>query len=158
MISKNVQGFSSGFPQNSAGLVGLTLKFSLMHKQSRHHVRHFGAVPPKSLLVPPPKREICPTSEDCAPKKATGLVPLECSLGPKTPEVMVIHLVFAGKFFAHFAMKTFFGLQPRICMFRDEDLFCGLHSRIRRKKIFALPKNCLCPPVTLLWRRASAQE
>ena len=29
-----------------------------------------GPCHPKSLLVPPPKRELCPPSEDCAPKKS----------------------------------------------------------------------------------------
>ena len=68
-----------------------------------------GPCPPNHCLCPP-KREMCPPSENCAPKKVTCSVPLECSSGLETPKILVINPVFVGKnrFFADFAMKTFF--------------------------------------------------
>ena len=58
----------------------------------------------------PPKRELYPPSEDSAPKKVTGPVPLECSSRPETPKVLVITPEFVSKncFFADFAIKTLF--------------------------------------------------
>ena len=45
-----------------------------------------GPCSPKSLLVPPPpQREVCSTSENCAPKE-TGQVPLESIFGPVPPK------------------------------------------------------------------------
>ena len=88
---------------------------------------HFGAMPPKSLLVPPFKREMFHPSKDCAPKKVKGLLPLECSSGPETPKIQSIReqkpffcssldenplfFVFTLEFVelrAYFAIKTFF--------------------------------------------------
>ena len=123
----------------------------------------------------------CPPNEDCSPNKVTSSVPLECSLGHETPEILVINSVFVGKnrFFADFAMRTFFTLFwssslntwnfenilrrrpffnlfiflvfiPRICgiswIFHDENLFYGLLSRIRRKKVFVPSQKLFMPP------------
>ena len=68
----------------------------------------FQAVPPNHSLCSP-KREMCPPNEDCAPKTVTGSVPLECSSGPETPEILVINPVISGKnrFFADFAFFCF---------------------------------------------------
>ena len=55
----------------------------------------------------PPKRTLCPPSENCAPKKFTGSGLLECKSRPKTPK-----LVF-----------TVLELASRNCFFRN---FCGL--------------------------------
>ena len=65
---------------------------------------HSGAVPPKWLLLPP-KRKLSPPSEDCAPKKLTGLGLLEITRfrSEKTFEV----LISAGKSL-RISVKTFF--------------------------------------------------
>ena len=94
---------------------------------------HFEAVPPKNHCL-------CPSSEDCAPKKVTGSVPLECNSRPETPKILVITPEFVSKncLFADFAIKTLFLLflvyTPefvKICarIFRDEYLFFGLKIR-----------------------------
>ena len=74
--------------------------------QARRHGGHFGAVPCKSLLVPP-QTKIVPPSEVCAPKKVTGSVPLKCSSRPETPKILGITPKFVSKncFFADFAIK-----------------------------------------------------
>ena len=114
---------------------------------------------------------MCPPSEDCVPKKVTGLVPPECAaiIGLTPPKYWSLtqyfwaRTVFFFRFcdenlffffspkFTHFAMKTFFfSLRPRIRgisrMFCDEDLFYGLHFRIRGKKFLCFPQNYLCLP------------
>ena len=107
-----------------------------------------------------------PPSEDCAPKKVTGLVPLECSSGFETPLILISNPVFAGKnrSFADFATKTFlvFTLEfIEFCAYfvKKTFLFLVITPSLSnsRKKIFLLPpKNYKCPPptVTLLWHRA----
>ena len=99
--------------------------------------RNSGAVPPKSLLVPP-KREFFPPSEDCAPKKVTGWVPLECSSRLEIPKILIITPEIMGKnqFFADSVFFSLFTLE------------------IEGNKFLCITKNCLCPPVTLLWRWA----
>ena len=117
-----------------------------------------------------PKREMCPPSEDCVPKKVTGSVPLECAavLGLKPPKYWSLNQFFWARtvFFVDFAMKIiflsspqnshilrwrpfFFSLRPRICgifrIFCDEDFFYGLHSRIRGKKFLGSPKIVYAP-------------
>ena len=94
-----------------------------------HFASHSGPAPrgsfrgraPKSLLVPP-KRELCPPSENCAPKKLTGSVLLECKSSPETPKILLITLKFVSKdcFFVDFAMNTdcFCGLTPEIMKLR----------------------------------------
>ena len=70
----------------------------------------------KSLLVPPQTRNV-PPCEDCATKKVTGPVPLQCSSVSETPKILIVNPVFMSKnrFFANFAMKIFFfALHPRI--------------------------------------------
>ena len=81
-----------------------------------------GPCPPKSLLVPP-KWELCPPppSEDCAPKKLTGLVLLECNWRPEA-KILVITLEFVSKncFFVDFAINTvcFCGVTPEFMKIR----------------------------------------
>ena len=62
-----------------------------------------------------PKRESCPSSEDCAPQKLTSSVLLECNSRPETPKILAITLEFASKncFFVDFAIKT-------VCVFTPE--------------------------------------
>ena len=102
-----------------------------------------------------PKREMCPPSEDCASKKVTGSVPLDCSSGPETPKILFINPVFVSKnrFFADFTMKTFilfFGLHPKIRgisrIFYDEDLFLWSSLSNSREKSFCAPKKLHMPP------------
>ena len=117
--------------------------------QARRHGGNFEAVPPK--------REMCHLSVDCAPKRVTSSVPLECSSGSKTPKILIINPVFVGtnRCFADFAMKTFFffALHPRIrrimryAYFAKMTFFFGLHFRIREKYIFVPPqKKKFMPP------------
>ena len=98
---------------------------------------HSGAVPPKSLLVPPQTKTF-PPCENCSPKKVTDSMPPECSSRPETPKILIItsKLVSKNRSFADSTVKTFF----------------GLHSRILYPTniVYAPPP----PPVTLLLRRA----
>ena len=57
--------------------------------QTRRHGSHSGAVPPQITACAPQTRIVNP-SEDCAPKKVTGSVPLECSWRSETPKILVI--------------------------------------------------------------------
>ena len=76
-----------------------------------------------------PKRELCPPSEDCAPKKVKSSVPLKCSSRPGTLNILVVTPEFVSKncFFADFAIKTlFFGSTPeieKICVFFELKTF-----------------------------------
>ena len=79
---------------------------------------HSGAVRPQITACSPPHENCAPTpSEDCAPKKLTGLVQLECYSRPETPNIVVITPEFASKncFFIDFAINTvcFCGFTPK---------------------------------------------
>ena len=90
---------------------------------------------PKSLLVPP--------SEDCAPKKLTGSVLLECKSSPETPKILLITLKFVCKncFFADFAMKT--------------DCFCRLTPEIMKLRVYFGTKTFIfCFSPQNLWKFA----
>ena len=65
-----------------------------------------------------------PPSEDCAPKKLTGSVLLECKSSPETPKLLLITLKFVSKncFFVDFAMNT--------------DCFCGLTPEIMELRVY----------------------
>ena len=93
-----------------------------------------------------PSENCAPSSEECAPKKLTDSVPLECSLRLETPKILIISPKIREQ-------KAFF---RRFC---GEDLFfCffGLHSRIWGNKVFVSPKKIINAfPVTLLWRQTS---
>ena len=56
----------------------------------------------------PPNHCLCLPSEDCAPKKLTGSVLLECKSSPETPKILLITLKFVSKncFFVDFAMNS----------------------------------------------------
>ena len=77
-----------------------------------------------------------PPSEDCAPKKVTGLVPLKCSSRSETPKMLVITPEFVCKnsFFVDFVMSTHFSawFYPRTRRnshtFWDEDLLFSFWS------------------------------
>ena len=91
-----------------------------------------------------PNENCAPLREDCAPKKVTGLVPLECCSRLETPKIQIIIPEFVSKnrSFADSAVKNFF-----FC-------FYGGHSRIRGNKVFVHPKKIIyASPVTLLWRQ-----
>ena len=102
-------------------------------------------------MAVPPKRERCPPSGDCAPKKATGSVPLECSLGSETPKILIVNPVFVGKncFCAEFAMKTF-------CYWSSPQGSYNYAHMSRRKQFFFWSslsnsrKNGFLPPKTYL--------
>ena len=90
-----------------------------------------------------PNENCAPLSEDCAPKKVRGSVPLECSSRLETTKILIIIPEFESKnrSFADSAVKTFF------CFF-------GLPSRIRGNKVFVPPKKIIyASPVTLFWRQ-----
>ena len=72
----------------------------------------------------PPNHCLCPPSEDCAPKKLTGSVLLECKSSPETPKILLITLKFVSKncFFVNFAMNT--------------DCFCGLTPEIMKLRVY----------------------
>ena len=91
-----------------------------------------------------PNEKCAPLSEDCAPKKVTGSVPLKYSSRLETPKMLIITPEFLSKnrSFKNSAVKTFFFV------------FFGLHSRIRGNKVFVPPKKIIyASPVTLLWRQ-----
>ena len=72
----------------------------------------------------PPNHCLCPPSEDCAPKKLTCSVLLECKSSPETPKILLITLKFVSKncFFAEFAMIT--------------DCFCGLTPEVMKLRVY----------------------
>ena len=77
-----------------------------------------GPFPPSNhCLCPlPPKQELYPPSEDCAPKKVTGSVSLECSSMLEAPKILVITPEFVSKncFLRRFYNKDpFFRPSPR---------------------------------------------
>ena len=118
--------------------------------------RHFVAVPPK--------RERCPPSGDCAPKKATGSVPLECSLGSETPKILIVNPVFVGKncLCAEFVMKTFYywsspqGSYNYAHMSRRKVFFWSSLSNSRKngflplKTYLCLPSHATLPPKSVI--------
>ena len=90
-----------------------------------------------------PNENCAPLSEDSAPKKVTGSVPLECSSRLETPKILIVRIREQKSFFRGFCGEDFF-----FCFF-------GFHSRIRGNKVFVPPKKIICaPPVMLLWRQA----
>ena len=67
-----------------------------LQKQARRQGWAFrGCASPNDCLCPQTK--IVPPSEDCAPKKLTGLGLLECKSRPKTPKLVFTALEFASK-------------------------------------------------------------
>ena len=130
--------------------------------RTRCHGRHSEPCHPNHCLCPP-KRELCPPSEGCAPKKVTGLVPMEwvqsttgdpwnTDLSEKEP--------ICRRFCGEDLFFSFFGLHPRnralepiFRRFCGEELFFGLHTRVRGNEIFVPPQKIVYAPVTLLWRQ-----
>ena len=81
-------------------------------------------------------------SEDCAPKKVTALIPLECSLRLETPKILIITPEFVSKnrSFADSAVKTFF--------------VCLIFTHEFEGQSFCAPQNIInASPVTPLWRQ-----
>ena len=91
-----------------------------------------------------PNENCAPLSEDCAPKKVTGSVPLECSSRLETPKILIITPEFVSKnrSFADSAVKKFFFV------------FMVVTHECEGTKFFAPPKKIIyASPVTLLWRQ-----
>ena len=103
----------------------------------RHGGGHFGAVPPKWLLVLP-KWKLCSPSEDCAPKKLTGSGLLECKSRPKLVFGSGIFVIFVDWHWIswHFWDEALFFL--KITCFRPEKLFEFLISAGKSLWIFGL--------------------
>ena len=78
-----------------------------------------------------------PLSEDCAPKKVTGSVPLECSSRLETPKILIITPEFVSKnrSFADSAVKNF------VFLFLWSSL-----TNLREQSFCAPQKNYLCLP------------
>ena len=95
-----------------------------------------GRARPNHCLCFPNKNCAAPPSEDCAPKKLTGSVLLECCSTPETPRNTGCHPRIREQelFFRRFCNKhgLFWWLYPRTHensrMFGDEDFFFGLTS------------------------------
>ena len=83
-----------------------------------------------------PNESCAPLSEDCAPKKVTGSVPLECSPRLETPKILIITPEFVSKnrSFAYSAVKTFFFV------------FWSSLTNSRKQNFYAPQKNYLCLP------------
>ena len=69
---------------------------ALCHQTRRHGGAFRGRAPPKWLLAPPPNENCAQPSEDCAPKKLTGLGLLECKSRPKLVFAISIFVIFVG--------------------------------------------------------------
>ena len=95
--------------------------------QARRHRKAFGTMPTQITACAPPNEKCAIPSEDCAPKKATILVPLKCS-------ILVINPVFVGK-------NRFF------CRFRNEDLFLWSLLSNSREKSFGAPLKVVYAPL-----------
>ena len=107
--------------------------------QARRHGGHSGAVTTQITACAPPKRKLRPPpSEDCAPKKGTGSVPLECSSRSGTLKILIIAPEFVSKIrlVVDSAVKTFF----------TTFFFSVFHSRIRETKFLCPPKLVYAPP------------
>ena len=90
-----------------------------------HFASHSGPAPRGAFRGRAPQIIACaPPSEDCAPKKLTGSVLLECKSSPETPKILLITLKFVSKncFFVDFAMNT--------------DCFCGLTPEIMKLRVY----------------------
>ena len=75
--------------------------------QAWRHEGAFGAVPTQITSCAPTNKNCALPSEDCASKKLTGSVLLECNLRPETPKILVVTPEFVSKncFFVDFAIK-----------------------------------------------------
>ena len=88
--------------------------------------------------------EICaPLSEDCVPKRVTGLVPLECSSRLETPKMLITTPEFVSKnrSFADSAVKTFFLFLWSSLTNSREQSFCA-----PKKNYLFLPSNATLAP------------
>ena len=81
-----------------------------------------------------PNKNCAPLSEDCAPKRVTGSVPLKCSPRLEIPKILIITPEFVSKnrSFADSAVKTFFFV------------FWSSLTNSREQSFCAPPKNYLC--------------
>ena len=77
----------------------------------------------KWLLVSPPNKNCTSPSEDCTPRKLTGSGLLKYESRPKTPKLVITARIFVILIDLHQISLNFW----------DEDLFLGLHLRIRGK-------------------------
>ena len=91
-----------------------------------------------------PNENCAPLREDCAQKKVTGSVPLECSSRFETPKILIITPEFMSKnrSFADSAVKIFFFA------------FMVVTHEFEGTKFLCPPKKIIyASPVTLLWRQ-----
>ena len=101
---------------------------------------HSGAAPPPNHCLCLPRRELFPPSEDCATKKLTGSVQLECSLRPETLKILVIvpEVVSKNSFFVDFAIRSFF------CVFILEFLAICACSEMKISFFFPFGHHLRC--------------
>ena len=125
-----------------------------------------GPCPPNHCLCSA-KREMCPPSEDCAPKKVTSSVPMECSSRPQNPKILVITSEFVSKncFFRIFRNEDIFFLVFILEFVEIPTYFAvkifGFWFTLSNSKleVFVPPKKIVyAPPVTILWRRAWSKD
>ena len=83
-----------------------------------------------------PNENCAPLSDDCASKKVTGSVPLECSSRLETPKVLIITPEFVSKncCFADSAVKNFLFV------------FMVVTHAFEEKKFLCPPKKLFMPP------------
>ena len=83
-----------------------------------------------------PNENSAPLNEDCAPKKVTGSVLLECSSRLETPKILIITPEFVSKksSFADSAVNTFFFV------------FLVFTHEFEGTEFLCPPKNYLCLP------------
>ena len=81
-----------------------------------------------------PNETCAPLSEDCAPKKVTGSLPLVCSSRLETPKILIITPEFVSKnrSFANSAVKNFF--------------FMAVTHKFEGTKLLCPPKKLFMPP------------
>ena len=87
-----------------------------------------------------PNENCAPLSDDCAPKKVTGSVPLECSWRLETPKILIITPEFVSKnrSFADSAVKSFFFF-----------VFMDVTHEFEGTKFLCPPKNTLAPDIQI---------
>ena len=89
-----------------------------------------------------PNENCAPLSEDCAPKKVTGSVPLECSSRLETTKILIITPEFVSKnrSFADSAERNFFVLMVVTHEFEGTKFLCP------PKKYLCLPSHATLVP------------
>ena len=81
----------------------------------------------------PPKQEMCPSSEDCAPKESNGLGATGVHFGPSSPTK------------CWFSPRNSWARTVFSCRFRDKDFFLVFTLEFKRKKFCAPTKIVYMP-------------